>query len=425
MAKIQAIKGFADLFAGESRLFTYLEDNARKVFSRYGFSELRTPLMEYTDLFCRSIGTETDVVQKEMYSFMDSKGRSQSLRPEATAGVMRAYVENNVHAKEAVSKFFTTGPMFRHERPQKGRMRQFHQINCECIGAKEPEADAEIVSMLMYFLDAVGILNITLQLNTLGCSACRPQYRILLKEWLLKLDSACLCEDCKRRMETNPLRVLDCKNKACQEATKDAPLMIDHTCEECTNHFNVVQSSLKNQNISFEINHRLVRGLDYYTRTAFEVVSQNIGAQGSIAGGGRYDGLVESIGGAPVPGIGFACGMERLQLVLEAQQEALNNLSSLTEPRPDFYVTALDDTCKASAFALAQSLRKESLTGIMAFETRSMKSAMRQADKSKALFTLLIGSTELEQNSVMIKDMENGTQELVLCDNAVSYIKNK
>ncbi len=320
MAKIQAIKGFADLFADESRLFAFLEQSARTVFFRYGFTELRTPLMEYTDLFCRSIGTETDVVQKEMYTFADSKGRSMSLRPEATAGVMRAYVENNIGAKEGVSKFFTTGPMFRHERPQKGRMRQFHQINCECIGPKEPEADAEMISMLMYFLAYIGIRNITLQLNSLGCPNCRPAYRDLLKSWLKSLDTDILCEDCKRRMETNPLRVLDCKNPQCQETTKNAPLMLDHACEECAKHFQVVKNCLNTQNIAYEINHRLVRGLDYYTRTAFEVVSNNIGAQGSIAGGGRYDGLVESIGGPSVAGIGFACGMERLALLLEAPQ---------------------------------------------------------------------------------------------------------
>ncbi len=412
MAKIQAIKGFADLFADESRLFTYLEQSARTVFGRYGFTELRTPLMEFTDLFCRSIGTETDVVQKEMYTIMDSKGRSMSLRPEATAGVMRAYVENNVQAKESVSKFFTTGPMFRHERPQKGRMRQFHQLNCECIGPKEAEADAEIISMLMVFLESVGIQNITLQLNTLGCSACRPAYREMLQAWLEKLDAEILCEDCKRRMHTNPLRVLDCKNPKCKEATMDAPYMVDHACEECQSHFSVVKQGLDSQDISYVINTRLVRGLDYYTRTAFEVVSDNIGAQGSIAGGGRYDGLVESIGGPAVPGIGFGCGMERLALLLEAP-EAKNI---------DFYLTALDDSCRAEAFKITQSLRNAGLNGVMAFESRSVKSAMRQADKSKAKFALLLGSAELENNSVMIKNMEEGTQESVLTAEAVSYI---
>lgn len=413
MAKIQAIKGFADLFADESRLFTFLEQSARTVFFRYGFTELRTPLMEYTDLFCRSIGTETDVVQKEMYTFNDSKGRSMSLRPEATAGVMRAYVENNVGAKESVSKFFTAGPMFRHERPQKGRMRQFHQINCECIGPKEPEADAEMISMLMYFLNYIGIKNITLQLNSLGCPNCRPAYREKLQNWLKNLDTSVLCEDCRRRMETNPLRVLDCKNPSCKEATKDAPLMLDHTCDECAGHFQTVKNCLDSQNIHYEINHRLVRGLDYYTRTAFEVVSDNIGAQGSIAGGGRYDGLVESIGGSSVPGIGFACGMERLALLLQAPEA----------PKADFYIAVLDDACREYGFKAAQMLRHGELCGTMGFESRSIKSAMRQADKSGAKYAVLIGSSELEQHNLMIKNMENGTQEAVPFDRAVSFIK--
>jgi len=413
MSKIQAIKGFADLFADESRLFAFLEKSARTVFSRYGFTELRTPLMEFTDLFCRSIGTETDVVQKEMYSIIDSKGRSMSLRPEATAGVMRAYVENNVGAKESVSKFFTVGPMFRHERPQKGRLRQFHQINCECIGPKEPEADAEIIGMLMVFLETVGIKNITLQINNLGCSECRPFYRSLLKDWLAKLEPKALCEDCIRRMDTNPLRVLDCKNPHCREATAKAPFMIKHACAHCESHFLVVKNYLESQGIPFEINHRLVRGLDYYTRTAFEVVSENIGAQGSIAGGGRYDGLVASIGGASVPGIGFACGMERLALLLQAPEAS----------KADFYVIALDEACRGSAFSLTQQLRNEGFNGTMEFEARSIKSAMRQADKSGVRFALLIGSTELEANSVMIKNMESGVQEAILCANAAAFIK--
>ncbi len=414
MAKIQAIKGFADHFADESRLYNYLEQTARSVFELYGFTELRTPLMEFTDLFCRSIGTETDVVQKEMYSMLDSKGRSMSLRPEATAGVMRAYVENNVSAKEAVSKFFTTGPMFRHERPQKGRMRQFHQINCECIGPKEPEADAEIISMLMTFLEKINIKNISLEINTLGCEACRPSYRSLLQNWLEKLDNEALCEDCKRRMFTNPLRVLDCKVESCKEATKNAPYMTEHACEECQIHFTTVKQSLDTQNIVYEINSRLVRGLDYYNRTAFEVVSQNIGSQGSIAGGGRYDGLVSSIGGPSVPGIGFACGMERLALLLES-------------PKPkklDFFVTYLDDNCKQVAFEITQELRKNNFRAIMSFELRSLKSAMRQANKSEADFTILIGSEELKNNTVIVKNMENGFQEQVLKDKPSDYFLN-
>lgn len=296
MAQIQAIKGFADLFPEDSALFLRMEQAAREVFPRYAFGELRTPLLEYTDLFRRSIGTETDVVQKEMYTFADSKERSMTLRPEATAGVMRAYIEHGVHAREAVSKFFTIGPMFRHERPQKGRMRQFHQINCECLGPREAEADAEIICMLMEFLGRLNLGDITLQINSLGCPNCRPAYRKILRDWLESLDPAGLCEDCRRRMETNPLRVLDCKVPTCRENTARAPVMLEHQCPECSAHLDTVLRHLRAQGVSFEINHRLVRGLDYYTRTTFEVVSGSIGAQGSVAGGGRYDGLISSLG---------------------------------------------------------------------------------------------------------------------------------
>ncbi len=399
---VQAIKGFADMFAPESRVFQRLEDAARAVFPLYGYGELRTPLMEYTDLFCRSIGAETDVVQKEMYTLADSKGRSMSLRPEATAGVMRAYIEHGVHGRETVSKLFTVGPMFRHERPQKGRLRQFHQINCECLGVREPEADAELVCMLMAFLGRLGLTgeNVELQLNTLGCPACRPAYRELLTNWLNSLDENALCEDCRRRKLTNPLRVLDCKAPTCKEHTEAAPRLIDHVCPDCSAHFAAVTRLLEAQGVPYALNHRLVRGLDYYTRTTFEVVAGGIGAQSSVAGGGRYDGLVASLGGPDVPGLGFACGMERLALLL-GESEA---------PRPDFYLAALDDACRDAAFALAQTLRGAGLSGGLGFESRSVKSVMRQADKSRARHALLIGPDELAARAVVVKNMQTGEQ---------------
>ncbi len=416
MAQIQAIKGFADLFPEDSALFLRMEQAAREVFPRYAFGELRTPLLEYTDLFCRSIGTETDVVQKEMYTFADSKERSMTLRPEATAGVMRAYIEHGVHAREAVSKFFTIGPMFRHERPQKGRMRQFHQINCECLGPREPEADAEIICMLMDFLGRLNLGELTLQINSLGCPNCRPTYRKVLRDWLESLDPDCLCEDCRRRMETNPLRVLDCKVPSCREHTARAPVMLDHQCPECAAHFDAVLRHLKAQNVPFELNHRLVRGLDYYTRTTFEVVSNNIGSQGSVAGGGRYDGLISSLGGPEIPGIGFACGMERLALLM---QEGEGQVLAC----PDFYLASLDDSCRDAAFELAQSLRKAGLGGTLGFETRSVKSTMRQAGKSGARFALLIGPDELAAGTVVVKNMENGEQCVVPRAGAVGLLK--
>lgn len=414
MAQIQAIKGFADLFPDESRQFHRMDTAARAVFPRYAYGELRTPLMEYTELFRRSIGTETDVVQKEMYTFADAKGRSMTLRPEATAGVMRAYIEHGVSSREAVSKFFTIGPMFRHERPQKGRMRQFHQINCECLGPKEPEADAELICMLMDFLGELGLTDLTLQINSLGCPSCRPAYRETLRGWLATLAPDALCEDCRRRMETNPLRVLDCKVPSCKENTASAPRILDHQCPDCTAHFAAVTRLLRAQNIPFEINHRLVRGLDYYTRTTFEVVSNNIGAQGSVAGGGRYDGLVSSLGGPEMPGLGFACGMERLALLMREQAD-----ESL---RPDFYLAVLDDACRDAAFALAQDLRRAGLSGTLGFESRSVKSVMRQADKSRARHALLMGTDELAQGTVMIKNMENGEQCAAPRENAAARL---
>lgn len=414
MAQIQAIKGFADRFPAESRLFQLMEDTARQVFPLYGFGELRTPLMEYTDLFCRGIGTETDVVQKEMYSLADSKGRSMSLRPEATAGVMRAYIENGVAARESVSKFFTIGPMFRHERPQKGRLRQFHQINCECLGPKEPEADAEIICMMMDFLRRLGLNNLTLQINSLGCAVCRPEYRKTLHGWLAQIGPDALCEDCARRMETNPLRVLDCKQPGCKSITDGAPRLLENVCGECQEHFAAVLRHLDAERVPYQINHRLVRGLDYYTRTTWEVVSNDIGAQGSVAGGGRYDGLVKQLGGPDVPGIGFACGMERLALLLEGK--------SLPQARPDFYIAVLDDSCKDEAFALAQNLRRSGHSGLLGYESRSMKATMRQAGKSEARFTCILGPDELAAGHVVIKNMETGEQRSVSISEAADAI---
>ena len=415
MAQIQAIKGFADSFPAQSRLFEMMESTARRIFPLYGFGELRTPIMEYTDLFCRGIGTETDVVQKEMYCIPDSRGRSMSLRPEATAGVMRAYIEGSVHSREAVSRFFTIGPMFRHERPQKGRMRQFHQINCECLGPKEPEADAEIICMMMTFLKQLGLSNLTLQINSLGCSNCRPLYRRKLHDWLKGLDQTCLCEDCRRRMETNPLRVLDCKVPSCKETTAGAPVMLDNQCPECRAHFEAVLRYLDAEQIPYQINHRLVRGLDYYTRTTWEVVSNEIGSQGSVAGGGRYDGLVEQLGGPAVPGIGFACGMERLALLLEGKE--------MPVLRPDFYMAVLDESCRASAFSLVQQLRKNGLSGNMGYECRSMKATMRQAGKSGARYTLIMGTNELASGRIIVKNMETGEQREVPCADAVHSLQ--
>jgi histidyl-tRNA synthetase len=404
MSKIQTIKGFADLFVPQSRLYTFMEDTARRVFGSYGYNELRTPLMEYTELFQRSIGAETDVVQKEMYTFPDRKGRSLTLRPEATAGVMRTYIEHSCHAQESVSKFFTYGPMFRYERPQKGRMRQFHQLNCECLGAHEPQVDAEVLLMLMFFLKELGLEELQPEINTLGCRECRPAYRETLTNFLRRIDPATLCEDCRRRMENNPMRVLDCKAPSCKEQSEDAPRIRDHVCAECAVHFDTVLGILDKQKISYLINPRLVRGLDYYTRTTFEVVSSSIGAQGSVAGGGRYDGLVRQLGGPDVPGIGFACGMERLALMLE------NTLAEQVQPRPDFYFAVLAPEAANTALLAAQTLRESHLAGEMSFGSKSLKSQLRQASRTSAEYCLIMGEAEFAAQNVVVKHMDSGEQ---------------
>lgn len=410
------IKGFADMYPPQSSLFTRMENTAREIFSRYGFVELRTPVLEYTDLFKRSIGEETDVVQKEMFTFPDRKGRMMTMRPEATAGVMRAYVEDARYSRESVSRLFTTGPMFRYERPQKGRMRQFHQINCECLGSHSPYADADLIIMLTRFLTALGLKDLTLKLNSLGCAHCRPLFKQALVDYLHRQDCCDqLCEDCTRRMETNPLRVLDCKVPSCKEHTAEAPKILDHNCPDCAAHFDTVRRLLDAEKVPYVINHRLVRGLDYYTRTTFEIVSDQIGAQGTVAGGGRYDGLVKQLGGPNVSGLGFACGMERLALLLP-QPEA-------GAARPDFFTVVLTDAARDAAYGLTQALRDAGFRGEMGFSSRSVKSAMRQAGKSGARFCLLIGEDELAAQTVMLKDMDSGEQASVAFADVVARLQ--
>lgn len=410
---IARIKGFADMFPPDSDQFTRIENTARQVFGRYGFVELRTPLLEFTELFCRSIGKETDVVQKEMYTFPDRKGRSLTLRPEATAGVMRAYIESGLTNREPVSRLFTTGPMFRYERPQKGRMRQFHQINCECLGSHSPMADAELVSMLLRFLSDLGLTDLTLKMNSLGCSECRPKFKQALLEYLAGVDRDALCPDCARRVETNPLRVLDCKQPGCRAITDNAPKLIDYNCPDCRAHFDTVLELLQGQALAFELDHRLVRGLDYYCRTTFEVVSGSIGAQAAVAGGGRYDGLVKSLGGPDVPGVGFACGMERLALMMGEGSGAA----------ADFYLVAMDAQSRAQGWLLAQKLRDAGLTGEMNFSEAGFKSLMRQAGKSGAKYCLIIGPDEAAQGTVVVKNLESGEQSAVPQSGVLQFLQ--
>ncbi|MBG0790341.1 MAG: histidine--tRNA ligase [Desulfovibrionaceae bacterium] len=404
MAKVQKIKGFADLFPDEAALFTHMERIAREVFPRYGFGELRTPILEKTELFQKSIGEDTDVVGKEMFTFPDRKGRSLTMRPEATAGVVRAFIESKTHQPGKVSKYFTFGPMFRYERPQKGRQRQFHQINAEIFGADEPQADAELILMLRAFLNSLGLTKLTVELNSLGCHECRPAYKQALTDYYKSKDKNLFCEDCRRRMDTNPLRVLDCKVDACKKLVADAPVITDHLCSECEAHFADVKAILDGAGVSYELNPRLVRGLDYYVRTCFEVTSLDIGSQTSVAGGGRYDGLIKNLGGPDCSATGFACGMERLALLLGGLEAAV----------PDFYLAVVEDAAANEAMLFAQQLRDKGLCGEVSFSGGSMKSRMRAANKSGARTCLIMGGDEMANKTITVKDMVGDREQETL-----------
>ncbi|MBC16123.1 Histidine--tRNA ligase [Pseudodesulfovibrio profundus] len=404
MSKVQKIKGFVDLFPEEAAKFTAMETRAREVFSRYGFGELRTPILEKTELFQKSIGEDTDVVGKEMFTFPDRKDRSLTMRPEATAGVVRAFIESKTHQPGKISKFFTFGPMFRYERPQKGRQRQFHQLNAEIFGADEAQADAELILMLRTFLNKLGLTKLTIELNSLGCHECRPTYKQALIDYYKSKDKENFCEDCRRRMETNPLRVLDCKVPTCKELVVDAPVITDHLCDDCETHFGDVKAILDGADVNYELNPRLVRGLDYYVRTCFEVASYDIGSQTAVAGGGRYDGLIKNLGGPDCPGTGFACGMERLALLLE----------QLEAETPDFYLAVVDKEAANAAMLFAQQLRDKGLKGEVSYSGGSMKSRMRAANKTGAKVCLIMGGSELADGTVTIKDMVGDREQETL-----------
>ncbi len=413
MSNIKKIKGVADMYPPESTTFAHLEETARRVFGRYGYLEVRIPIMEQTPLFARSIGEETDVVQKEMYTFDDRKGRSLTLRPEATAGLMRAYIENKLYSPGSVHKMFTFGPMFRYERPQKGRMRQFHQLDVEMVGPTEPQADAELVLMLSTYLRELGMRQLTFEINSLGCRECRPRHREALDAFFAGLERfEELCDDCKRRAKTNPLRVLDCKVERCRELTKDAPSIEDCLCDGCAASYKEIQGILDGAGVQYVKNDRLVRGLDYYVGLTFEVTSTDIGAQTAVAGGGRYDGLVKQLGGPDVAATGFAIGMERLSMLVAGKGA----------PVPDFYVAVLDEGAPSVALGLAQELRQAGLAGETGFSSGSMKSRMRAADKSGARWCLILGGAELEGGTVTVKDMQSGEQTTLPRHEAVARL---
>ena len=401
---ITGVKGMNDILPGEVETWQYLEAQARQIFATYGFAEIRVPVVEKTELFCRSIGEATDIVEKEMYTFADKGGSSLTLRPEGTASVMRAFIEHKLYAQDPIAKFYYLGPMFRYERPQKGRYRQFHQIGAEAIGIVDPRFDANLLAMLSDYFKAIGILDVELQINSLGCPACRPGFREKLTMFLQeRLES--LCEDCRRRWQSNPLRVLDCKMPGCRQATSDAPSILQSLCGTCDDHFHRVQKSLDDLQVPFAINDRMVRGLDYYTKTTFEMVTGSLGAQNAVAAGGRYDGLIQDLGGPALPGIGFAIGLERLVL-MKGEERILPD-------RPEFFIAAVGEEAGRHAFHLMSSLQRQGVTAEMDFEGKSLKAQMRRAGKLQARRVVILGEQELARQVVQLRDMDSASQEEV------------
>jgi len=395
-------------------IWQFLEQSARDVFATYGFTEIRTPVLEKTELFCRSIGETTDIVEKEMYTFADKSDNSMTLRPEGTAPVMRSFIQNRLSAQDPVAKLYYIGPMFRYERPQKGRYRQFHQIGVEAIGIEDPKIDAQVLLMLHHFFTHVGISAVSLEINSLGCPVCRPDYRQQLIHYLEeRLES--LCSECQRRYQTNPLRVLDCKVQGCRLATADAPAMINHLCSACDEHFSQVRRYLDLLNVPYVVNARMVRGLDYYVRTTFELITDQLGSQNAVAAGGRYDGLIESLGGPALPGIGFAIGLERLVLMLE------NDANRLAVP--ELFIAALGDAAAEQAFVLMSQLQVQGVRTEMDFHGKSLKAQMRRADKLGAVHTLIIGDEELRSGEAQLKTMADGTQARVRLDELLEKLR--
>jgi len=411
---VNAIRGMNDILPEDSAKWQFVEDTVRRIFGLYGFSELRPPVLERTDLFLRGIGDDTDVVEKQMYTFTDKSGDSVTLRPEATACVLRAVIEHNLLNKDPIQKLYSMGPMFRYERPQKGRYRQFHQINAERLGEDGPLADAETLGMAYHLAGAIlGGDVLLMEVNSLGCQACRPAFKDALIKFLESRKDM-LCEDCRRRMYTNPLRVLDCKVPSCKEAVEGAPSIEENLCVDCRDHFEKVLEGLSSMAVKYQKNPRLVRGLDYYTRTTFEITAAGLGSQNAIAGGGRYDNLVGILGGPNVGGIGFAFGMERMIMLMNRPEGQLMGCFIIAQDSPEVL---------AAAVSLLSELRQAGVRAEAVFG-KSFKAQMRRADKAGYPVCAIIGESELASSSITVKDMKNATQASVSRQNAIEKIKS-
>lgn len=412
-----APRGTKDILPDTVGDWNYVEGEIRELCRRFGYSEIRTPIFEHTELFQRGIGEGTDVVDKEMYTFTDRGERSITLRPENTASAVRAYLQNKLYAQSNLVKLFYIGSMFRYDRPQAGRMREFHQFGVEALGEANPAVDAEVILLAMNLLEGLGLKDLELSINSVGCPKCRSKYRTMLQDFFRdKLED--LCEDCRSRFERSPLRILDCKKDSDKPYMADAPKITDCLCEECAEHFAKLKELLTSAGISFTHDPRLVRGLDYYTKTAFEIKYPPLGAQSAVAGGGRYDCLIEEMGGNPTPAVGFATGLERLLLALESQ-----NLLPEKNRSVDAYVVALGETAQVEGFKLLNSLRQQGLSAAMDFAGRSMKAQMKQANKLGAKYSVILGEDEIAEGVVMLRSMEDSSQAKVPMNQVAEKIK--
>lgn len=399
---IKAIKGTQDVLPSQSYKNQFIEKTALEIAETFGFKEIRTPVFEQTELFQRSVGDTTDVVQKEMYTFTDKGGRSITLRPEGTAGAVRAFLEHGLFNDALPQKVCYVTSCYRYEKPQAGRLREFHQFGVECFGTASPAADAEIISLANEIFGFLGVQNLELQINSIGCPKCRAEYHKALKEYFSSYKDE-LCETCLDRLERNPMRILDCKSPVCSEIAKKAPVVLDFLCDECKEHFEKVKSYLESMKIEYVINPQIVRGLDYYTKTVFEFVSKEIGAQGTVCGGGRYDGLVEEMGGVHTPSLGFAMGLERLLLLLDAQK------IELPESRGcEVYIASIGEKASLAAAEIVTDLRSGGISAQFDVAGRSVKAQMKYAGKINAQYSMVLGDSEIENGKAMLKNMENG-----------------
>jgi len=404
----KAPKGTKDVLPSQSAGWQYVESVIRDICARFGYREIRTPVFEHTELFLRGVGNTTDIVQKEMYTFEDKGGRSVTLKPEGTAGVVRSFVENSLYADAQPTKmYYLSAPVFRYERPQAGRLREHHQFGVEVFGAQGPSIDAEVITVALSLFRTLGIGGLALNINSIGCKECRPAYNAALREYLKNRENE-LCPVCRERMVTNPLRTLDCKEASCREIVKNAPVMLDCLCDGCAAHFDGLKRRLEAAGIEYRVNPFIVRGLDYYTKTVFEIISTGIGAQGTVCGGGRYDGLVEELGGPAMPGIGFGLGVERLLLVLESLGIAL--------PQPtlcDAYVCPLGEKAAVEAFCITKRLREDGVKADCDHMGRSLKAQLKFAGKLGAKYVVIIGDDELAKGECVVRDMKKSEEKTV------------